>query len=51
MLTAVPAWAACFGFAFDGLRMRFHRFSRVFFAALAVLALSAAPFLFAVPDL
>ena len=25
MLTAVPAWAACFGFAFDGLTRRFPR--------------------------
>ena len=51
MLTAVPAWAACFGFAFDGLRSRFGRFSLVFLAALAVLALAAAPFLFAVAEL
>ncbi len=25
MLTAVPAWAACFGFAFDGVTRRFPR--------------------------
>ena len=51
MLTAVPAWAACFGFAFDGLRARFRRFSVVFLAALAVLGLAAVPFLLAVPEL
>ena len=50
MLTAVPAWAACFGFAFDGLRSRFRRFSLVFIVALAVLALAGAPFLFAVAE-
>ena len=48
MLTAVPAWAACFGFAFDGLRTRFPRFSVGFLVALAVLALVACPFLIAV---
>jgi hypothetical protein len=47
MLTAVPAWAACFGFAFDGLRNRFRRFSPVFLGVLAILALVGAPFLFA----
>ena len=51
MLTAVPAWAACFGFAFDGLWSRFRRFSVVFLGALAVLALVAAPFLLAVAEL
>ena len=51
MLTAVPAWAACFGFAFDGLRGRFPRFGFVFGAVLAVLALVSVPFLFAVADL
>ena len=51
MLTAVPAWAACFGFAFDGLRSRYQRFSLVFLVVLAVLAAVASPFLLAVPDL
>ena len=51
MLTAVPAWAACFGFAFDGLRSRFRRFSLVFLVALAALSLVAVPFLFAVAEL
>jgi hypothetical protein len=51
MLTAVPAWAACFGFAFDGLRSRFRRFSAVFLAALAVLAVVGAPFLWAAGEL
>jgi hypothetical protein len=47
MLTAVPAWAACFGFAFDGLQARFPRFSPVFLGVLVALALAGAPFLFA----
>ena len=47
MLTAVPAWAACFGFAFDGLRSRFHRFSAAFVGALVLLSLVGVPFLFA----
>jgi hypothetical protein len=47
MLTAVPAWAACFGFAFDGLRVRFHRFSAAFVVVLVLLSLVAVPFLFA----
>jgi hypothetical protein len=51
MLTAVPAWAACFGFAFDELRERFRRYSAVFLAALAILAVVALPFLFAVREL
>jgi hypothetical protein len=51
MLTAVPAWAACFGFAFDGLRSRYQRFSLVFLVVLAVLVLVATPFLLAVPEL
>jgi hypothetical protein len=52
MLTAVPAWAACFGFAFDGLRVRFdHRFSAVFLAVLTGLALVGAPFLWAMGEL
>lgn len=51
MLTAVPAWAACFGFAFDELRERFRRYSAVFLAALAILAVVALPFLFAVGEL
>jgi len=51
MLTAVPAWAACFGFAFDGLRSRFRRFSAAFFVVLAVLSLIAVPFLFATSEL
>ena len=51
MLTAVPAWAACFGFAFDGLRSRYQRFSLVFLVLLAVLAAVASPFLLAVPEL
>ena len=48
MLTAVPAWAACFGFAFDGLRSRYRRFSVVFLVLLAALAAVASPFLLAV---
>ena len=52
MLTAVPAWAACFGFAFDGLRSRFRRLSRrVPRSPSRVLAVAAAPFLLAVADL
>jgi 4-amino-4-deoxy-L-arabinose transferase-like glycosyltransferase len=51
MLTAVPAWAACFGFAFDGLRTRFPRFSAVLGVVLAALALVGVPFLFATADL
>ena len=51
MLTAVPAWAARFGFAFDGLRSRYQRFSIGFLVVLAVLALVATPFLLAVPEL
>jgi 4-amino-4-deoxy-L-arabinose transferase-like glycosyltransferase len=51
MLTAVPAWAACFGFAFDGLRTRFPRLSVVLGALLATLALVAFPFLLATADL
>ena len=50
MLTAVPAWAACFGFAFDGLRLRFRRFSLVFLGILAVLSLVCVPFVFAVAE-
>jgi hypothetical protein len=51
MLTAVPAWAACFGYAFDGLRSRYPRLSAVFLAALAVLALAVVPFLLASSEL
>lgn len=51
MLTAAPAWAACFGFAFDGLRARFPRFSVVFVAVLVALALVGTPFLFAASKL
>jgi hypothetical protein len=51
MLTAIPAWSACFGFAFDGLRERFRQFSVVFLVVLAVLAFIGVPFLFAVPEL
>ena len=47
MLTAVPAWAACFGFAFDELRIRFARFAPILVGALAVLAALAVPFLLA----
>ena len=47
MLTAVPAWAACFGFAFDGLRLRFRRFSAAFVVLLALLSVVGVPFLFA----
>jgi 4-amino-4-deoxy-L-arabinose transferase-like glycosyltransferase len=47
MLTAVPAWAACFGFAFDEMRRRFPRGSAALLLGLAALALVAAPFLFA----
>jgi hypothetical protein len=51
MLTAVPAWAACFGFGFDGLRSRFPRFSPLFLIVLALLSLVGIPFLFAAGDL
>ena len=51
MLTAVPAWAACFGFAFEGLRSRFRRLSLALPIVLAVLAVAAAPFLLAVSEL
>ena len=51
MLTAVPAWAACFGFAFDGLRARFPRLSGALLCALGAIALVALPFLFATADL
>jgi hypothetical protein len=51
MLTAVPAWAACFGFAFDGLRARYPRLSVALFVLLGALAAAASPFLFAVPTL
>ena len=51
MLTAVPAWAASFGFAFDGLRDRFGRFSLLFLVVLAVCSLASVPFLFAVARL
>jgi hypothetical protein len=51
MLTAVPAWAACFGFAFDGLRSRFRRFSVAFVVALVLLSLVGVPFLFATSEL
>lgn len=47
MLTAVPAWAACFGFAFDGLRLRFRRFSAALVVLLGLLSLIGVPFLFA----
>jgi hypothetical protein len=47
MLTAVPAWAACFGFAFDGLRSRFGRLAPVFLVLLAILVVIGVPFLFA----
>jgi hypothetical protein len=47
MLTAVPAWAASFGFAFDGLRSRFRRFSAAFVVVLALLSIVGVPFLFA----
>ena len=47
MLTAIPAWSACFGFAFDRLRERFRQFSVVFLVVLAVLALIGVPFLLA----
>ena len=48
MLTAVPAWAACFGFAFDGICERYRRFSVVFLVVLAGLSLLSVPFLLAV---
>ena len=41
MLTAVPAWAACFGFAFDEVRRRFPRGSVALLLGLAALALAA----------
>lgn len=39
MLTAVPAWAACFGFGIDGLRARFPRLFLPLVAVLVVLGL------------
>jgi hypothetical protein len=51
MLTAVPAWAVCFGFAFDGLRLRFRRFSAAFVVALVLLSLIGVPFLLATSEL
>ena len=51
MLTAVPAWAACFGYAFDGLRGRHPRLSPALIAALGLLALATVPFLLASADL
>ena len=51
MLTAVPAWAACFGFAFDGLIRRYRRVSGVLVAVLALLAIASVPFLLAAPRL
>ena len=51
MLTAVPAWAACFGFAFDELRLRFRASTPVLLAVLALAAVAAAPFLLAVSRL
>ena len=47
MLTAVPAWAACFGFAFDELRARYVRLRPLLAGALVLLAAVAAPFLLA----
>jgi flagellar biosynthesis protein FliQ len=47
MLTAVPAWAACFGFAFDELRARYVRLRPLLVGALVLLAAVAAPFLLA----
>ena len=47
MLTAVPAWAACFGFAFDELRARYVRLRPFLFGGLVLLAAVAAPFLLA----
>jgi hypothetical protein len=47
MLTAVPAWAACFGFAVDEVRRRYPRGSAALLLVLAALALVAAPFLLA----
>ncbi len=52
MLTAVPAWAACFGFAFDGLRSRYRRFSRRCSSSFSPRSPRvASPFLLAVPEL
>jgi hypothetical protein len=47
MLTAVPAWAACFGFAFDELRRRYAWLRPILLGALVLLAALAAPFLLA----
>ena len=38
MLTAVPAWAACFGFALDGLAHRFPRLTLLLVIALTICA-------------
>jgi hypothetical protein len=46
----VPAWAACFGFAFDEVHRRFPRASAALLLGLAALALAAAPFLLAPTD-
>jgi hypothetical protein len=51
MLTAVPAWAVCFGYAFDGLQSRHARLSPVLLAVLTLLALATVPFLLASPEL
>ena len=47
MLTAVPAWAASFGFAFDELSARYARLRPFLAGALLLLAAVAAPFLLA----
>jgi hypothetical protein len=47
MLTAVPAWAACFGFAFDELRLRYAWLRPLLLGALVLFAALAAPFLLA----
>lgn len=51
MLTAVPAWAACFGFAFDGLRLRYRASTPVLLGLLALAAAAIAPFLLATSHL
>ena len=47
MLTAVPAWAACFGFAFDELRRRYAWLRPLLLGALVLFSALAAPFLLA----
>ena len=51
MLTAVPAWAACFGYGFDGLCTRYPRLAPALLGALVLLTLVIVPFLLASAEL